>query len=234
MLFSTSSEFHPLFYTHPSHLVPLPLHVFLGLCNRILSQSFTRYFPSQQLTDTMKQIKTIHTAHGGGRSGYQDLNGKELEKLLNRNILLPMIDQLKEVRVKENGNPIIIKHEKIKSNLIKCIEWMKSLQHFLLSSRSFDESEIDSFELLVHQIISDWVKITHTSVTPKVHMLLHCVEFMRTHHALGRYAESQLEHCHSVVNQLLSNNHKNFISDEAERLRRCLADIALRRIQSHI
>ena len=78
------------------------------------------------------------------------------------------------------------------------------------------------------------VKITHTSVTPKVHMLLHCVEFMRTHHALGRYAESQLEHCHSVVNQLLSNNHKNFISDEAERLRRCLADIALRRIQSHI
>jgi len=129
----------------------------------------------------------------------------------------------------EHMNP-----NKIKEKLTTLHEWMKSLQQYLLSSQQFDDDEVTVFESFVSFLIKNWVSYTHTTVTPKVHMLLHCVEFMRTHHALGRYNESQLEHCHSDVNQLLANNHKNFITDEAERLRRCLADIALKRIQSHI
>jgi len=58
----------------------------------------------------------------------------------------------------------------------------------------------------------------------------------RMHHFLGRASESeaQIESFHYEFKRLYHQQHLYMAHDEAERMRRCLADVALRAVQPFV
>jgi len=83
----------------------------------------------------------------------------------------------------------------------------------------------------IHQ---HWQSEAHSKPFPKLHMLYHAVEFAERHRFLGRVSEAQIESFHASFNTLFHKQHRNQSSDTAERLRRSLADAALRAVQPFI
>ena len=55
----------------------------------------------------------------------------------------------------------------------------------------------------------------------------HSVHFAEQHHFLGLAPEAQIEFCHATIKELFRWQHRNQAGNTAERLRRCLADLAL-------
>ena len=76
-----------------------------------------------------------------------------------------------------------------------------------------------------------WSAETSQAAFPKLHMLRHSLEFAERHRFLGRASEAQIESCHASFNALFHKQHRNQSGNTAERLRRCLADSALRAVQ---
>jgi hypothetical protein len=80
---------------HPSHpplisidskrIVPTPLHLFLGIGNRIISKGFATLWGKEAVKSAVETIKTIHTPGCGGRSDWKDLNGPEIRKWIKKN-----------------------------------------------------------------------------------------------------------------------------------------------------
>ena len=62
-------------------------------------------------------------------------------------------------------------------------------------------------------------------------MLRHSLEFAERHRFLGRASEAQIESYHYQFKRLFHQQHLNMAPNEAERLRRCLADASLRAVQ---
>ena len=62
-------------------------------------------------------------------------------------------------------------------------------------------------------------------------MLRHSLEFAERHRILGRASEAQIESYHYQYKKLFNEQHLNMANNEAERLRRCLADTTLRAVQ---
>ena len=62
-------------------------------------------------------------------------------------------------------------------------------------------------------------------------MLRHSLEFAERHRFLGRASEAQIESFHYEFKRLYHQQHLNMAHNEPERLRRCLADVALRAVQ---
>jgi hypothetical protein len=79
---------------HPSHpplvsiesnrIVPTPLHLFLGIGNRIINKGFTKLWGKEPVKSAVETIKTAHTPGCGGRSDGKDLNGPELRKWIKK------------------------------------------------------------------------------------------------------------------------------------------------------
>ena len=80
-------------------------------------------------------------------------------------------------------------------------------------------------------ISTDWQAETNSGSFPKLHMLHHTIDFAERHRFLGRASEAQIESFHATFNALFHKQHRNQSSDTAERLRRSLADAALRAVQ---
>jgi hypothetical protein len=102
-------------------------------------------------------------------------------------------------------------------------ELQKNLLHF---RRWSDDDELD-FHLFVSELIKNWFSVTDTRLTPKCHMVLHVVSFVKEHHYLARYGESQMESYHGKFSHTEQIHHSNKGSDVCERLRSTLADKSL-------
>jgi hypothetical protein len=183
----------PLLTIDSSRIVPTPLHVLLGVCNRII-------------TDVLKadnsMYNTIHTAGCGGKSDVFGYVGPEINKYLRAN---------------ETSDNILI-------------NWMIKLERYLLCALTWNDNDITAFENVVNDVKTNWVKHTNINPFPKLHMLLHGPQFARKWHILGYVAESRLEALHAVFNELYHRHHFNKSHDEGERIRRCLADIAVKKV----
>jgi len=53
---------------------------------------------------------------------------------------------------------------------------------------------------------SEWTAVTNTTVTPKVHMLTHAVEWVKKHRRLGVCSEAQIESYHARFTRIM-NDH---------------------------
>src|SRR3954464_5666771 len=65
----------PLIKINPERIVPIPLHIFLGIGNKIIGKCFEKIWGKESIKSVIKSIKTIHTPGCGGRSNWSDLNG---------------------------------------------------------------------------------------------------------------------------------------------------------------
>ena len=89
----------------------------------------------------------------------------------------------------------------------------------------------DVWRSVVNDIHSHWCVETHIAPFPKLHMLLHAVEFAERHRLLGKVSESQIESFHVHFNSLYHKQHRNQAHNIDERIRRCLADSSLHAVQ---
>ena len=147
-------------------------------------------------------------------SASQTFNGGELKKLIDGEDLPVIIDQItnEETRVYFH-----VLHQAV-----------RSVRNFLLSNDSFDAQQLCEFNELVLFIGEVWPR-RKSRVKPKVHMLFHCVEFVRQHHALGRYGEAPIESCHHDVH-FTFENHGNSGGNLVSKQRRLHSDIVQRRV----
>ena len=65
-------------------IVPTPLHVFLGISNRIIMKVFPGIFGEETVLKAVRSIKTVHSAGCGGLSDLWDLNGQEITKWVKK------------------------------------------------------------------------------------------------------------------------------------------------------
>lgn len=196
-----------------THIVPAPLHVLLGLAGYML-ESMEKITGQDIFEPIMNSIKQVHEKPAG-LSDLFKLNGNEINKWIKRKKGEELISNYQ----KKFTNPVNI------HRLHTMNEWIKQLQHYLLTNEKFTPIMKRSFDQFVKEIQSQWTDIVGRAPVPKLHILTHCVEFAQRHNHLGRYSESRLESSHYTVNNLRQNHFANLSSNEKEKLRKCLVFI---------
>ena len=74
----------PLLTIPPERIVPTPLHLFLGISNRIILDAFSELLGKERVETALKAVTTVHSAGCSGKSDLYDLNGPEISKWIKR------------------------------------------------------------------------------------------------------------------------------------------------------
>jgi hypothetical protein len=203
------------------NIVPLPLHVLLGLCSRIIEQTLPQLFsaaPLQQAVDSVKRTPASPATEGLERQHH--LTGPEICKWIDTRRMQWLIDQHPHAKLAiPSGSNITFSRSKFIQRCLQLDDWMSQLRGSLLCKGQLSRASIDALRTLVSDIQSRWTAVTGTTVTPKVHMLRHCVDFASDHRVLGSVAESAIESCHATSNKLIRNNFFNLGSDVHAKMR---------------
>ena len=206
----------------PERIVPTPLHLFLGISNRIILDAFSELLGKERVEEALKPVTTVHSAGCSGASDLRDLNGPEISKWIKRECSANMLAAA--------GASSTLPAAATASHSILA-RWLQQLHHCLLRSGDWSAADIDAWRTSVSDIHQHWTAEAHSKPFPKLHMLHHSVEFAERHRFLGRASEAQIESFHACFNALFHKQHRNQSGNTAERLRRCLADAALRAVQ---
>jgi hypothetical protein len=204
----------------PECIVPTPLHVFLGISNRIVLDAFSELFGPAVVQQTISQVKTRHSAGCSGLSDMHDLNGQEIGKWLKRECSAKLLEAA------------AASSAAVKASHSLLTRWLQQLHDCLLHKLMWDAEDIDSWRSIVSDVHRHWQVEAGSAPFPKLHMLHHTVEFAERYRFLGRASEAQIESFHAKFNALFHKQHHNKADDTAERLRRSLADSALKAVQS--
>jgi hypothetical protein len=211
-----------LLFIDSERIVPTPLHLFLGISNRIILDAFSELFGKELVEETLKTVTTIHSAGCGGKSDLFDLNGPEIRKWLKRK----RNDALRSDAEKESN---LTAEQKATHSVLS--RWLQQLHDHLLHKKEWTPKQIEEWRAAVADIQQHWQEETHSAPFPKLHMLRHSLEFAERHRFLGRASEAQIESYHYQYKTLFHQHHLNMAHNEPERLRRCLADTTLRAVQ---
>jgi len=203
-------------------MVPTPLHLFLGISNRIILDAFSELLGKDRVEAALKNVTTVHSAGCSGKSDLYDLNGPEISKWIKKECSATLISAAAA------SSPIPAATFASHSILSR---WLQQLHHCLLRSDEWTAGDVDAWRTAVSDIHSNWRAETSINAFPKLHMLHHSVDFAERHRFLGRASEAQIESFHASFNALFHKQHRNQAGNTAERLRRCLADSALRAVQ---
>ena len=211
----TLSRANPTLLLCPTtHIVPTPLHVFLGICNRIIGD--LRIYPflmgEERVAAARASVKSTYS-YSAGAAAVHDLNGPELSLWLKKDMCMRIYDQAE-------GSA----HSPPSFSVVILSRWMHSLYHFLLHKNQWDDSQISQFSDLVAEMQRDWQTVTDTPPFPKLHMLSHCLDFAKQHKFLGRFSEAPIESYHSKYNFCFAHTHRNQGKHKIPRLRRSMAD----------
>ena len=227
--YRTPADKHSLDRTHcplltipPERIVPTPLHLFLGISNRIILDAFSELLGKESVETALKSIATVHSAGCGGKSDLYDLNGPEISKWIRRECsasVLASVAASSALPAATTASHSILSR------------WLQQLHHCLLHSNEWTAADIDAWCTAVSDIHQHWQAEAHSKPFPKLHMLHHSVEFAERHRFLGRASEAQIESFHASFNSLFHKHHLNQGGNTAERLRRSLADACLHAVQ---
>ena len=222
-------DYRQPFHTHALHvdefikiasdrIVPTPLHLYLGLNNRIITIALKRYFDEATLLQLVAECKTKHSAGCGGLSDLHSLNGPEITRFIKKRDA----DEFLQLAQKQRR---LLREETAQLNRLH--NWMARLHEFLLHDKEWDSIGLFRFRALVTEIHHHWEATTGIAPFPQLHMLRHALEFSERHRFLGRFSEAPIESHHAKFNALYHTQHRNTSDKPEERLRRCLADAVL-------
>ena len=206
----------------PDRIVPTPLHLFLGISNRIILDVFSELFTKQLVMETLEKVKTIHSAGCGGKSDIFQLNGPEIGKWLKK-------DCSTTLRTSAEAKGSLTADQKATHSILS--RWLQQLHDHLLHKQEWTAKEIEDWRAAVDDIQQHWCAETKQAAFPKLHMLRHSLEFAERHRILGRVSEAQIESFHASFNSLFHDHHLNMSHNDEERQRRTLADTTLRAVQ---
>jgi len=230
---SRNLQQHALITIIPQRIVPTPLHVFLGISNRIILEAFSELLGEESVRSVLSDIKTVHTAGCGGLSDLFDLNGQEISKWLKHDCSTKLIAaHAASAGASAAGSASAgsVSDAK-KASLSILSQWLQQLHDCLMRKTVWDADDIEAWRGVVSDIHSHWQVEAHSNPFPKLHMLHHTVEFAERYRFLGRASEAQIESFHRSFNSLFHRHHHNLSRNIEERLRRSLADSALRAVQ---
>lgn len=219
---SRNRQHAQLLLIDPERIVPTPLHLFLGIGNRIIMDAFTELLGSDAVETALKHVRTIHSAGCGGLADQHQLNGPEIAKWIKQK----GIDTAVEAASSSAYLP-----SRIKSTLSVLSRWLTLLHAHLLHQRDWQRKDIEEWRAAVDDIQKHWTAEAATAPFPKLHMLRHSLEFAERHRFLGRVSEAQIESYHAQFNSLYHKQHRNMSHDTPQRIRRAVADATLRAIQ---
>lgn len=215
----------PLLAIPPERIVPTPLHLFLGISNRIILDAFSELLGKERVQEALAAVTTVHSAGCGGKGDLYDLNGPEISKWIKKECSASLLSSAAAAAASSSLPPAACASHSILSR------WLRQLHHCLLHSNDWTSSDIDAWRTAVSDIHQHWQAEAHSLPFPKLHMLHHSVEFAERHRFLGRASEAQIESAHAAFNSLFHNHHLNQGRNTSERLRRTLADASLRAVQ---
>jgi hypothetical protein len=216
----------PLLTIPPERIVPTPLHLFLGISNRIILEVFAELLGEEHAAASLKPVLTVHTAGCGGLSDVHDLNGPEIRKWIKKDCASALLAAA--TAQPAEGKPITAER-KATFSVLK--GWLSKLHAHLLHKKDWEPEDIEAWRGVVDDIQQHWQAEAHSAPFPKLHMLRHSLEFAERHRFLGRASEAQIESFHAQFKTLFHDHHFNKGSNTAERLRSCLADAALHAVQ---
>jgi len=211
----------------PERIVPTPLHLFLGISNRIILDAFSELLGKERVEAALQTVTTVHSTGCGGASDLYDLNGPEISKWIKKECSASVLAAVSAspAAASSSLSPAATATHSILSR------WLRQLHSSLLHCRDWTSDNIEAWRCVVDDIQQHWCAETCIAAFPKLHMLRHTVEFAERHRFLGRASEAQIESFHAQFNQLFHDHHHNRGRHTAERLRRSLADTALRAVQ---
>jgi len=212
----------PLLTIPPERIVPTPLHLFLGISNRIILDAFSELLGKERVEAAVKSITTVHSAGCSGAADLHDLNGPEISKWIKKECSATLLSAAK-------ASSLVPAATAASHSILS--RWLQQLQHCLLRSGDWSSDEIEAWRSVVSDIHQHWCAETSQAAFPKLHMLHHSVDFAERHRFLGRASEAQIESFHASFNALFHKQHRNQAGNTAERLRRSLADASLRAVQ---
>jgi hypothetical protein len=212
----------PLLTIPAERIVPTPLHLFLGLSNRIILDAFSELLGKERIEAALKGVATMHSAGCGGAADLHDLNGPEISKWIKQKCSTSV---LAAAAAASSPPAATTATHSILSR------WLQQLHAALLHARDWTGVELASWSAAVDDMQQHWCAETSQAAFPKLHMLRHSVEFAERHRFLGRASEAQIESFHAQFNALFHRQHRNQAGNTSERLRRCLADASLRAVQ---
>jgi hypothetical protein len=219
---SLHAEHSSLLTIDPERIVPTPLHLFLGISNRIILEAFSELFGKELVEQSLQQVTTIHSAGSGGRSDIFQLNGPEIRKWLKQErsaTLIAAAAAAGDVPAATRASHSIL------------TRWLQQLHDHLLHKDDWEMDDIESWRAAIDDIQQHWCAETGQDAFPKLHMLRHSLEFAERHRFLGRASEAQIESYHYQFKRLFHQQHLNMAHNEAQRIRRSLADSTLRAVQ---
>jgi hypothetical protein len=202
-------------------IVPTPLHVFLGISNRIIMKVFPGLLGEEAVLKAVRSIKTVHSAGCGGLSDLWDLNGQEISKWVKRQCSEKVITASTASAETKSSHSILS-------------SWLVKMHHSLLRVTKWTAADLDSWRATVADIHAHWVAETDIAPFPKLHMLHHTVDFAERYRFLGRASEAQIESYHAAFNQLFHYNHRNKSGNTPERMRRSLVSTSTRNLRSTV
>ena len=209
----------------PERIVPTPLHLFLGISNRIILDAFSELLGKERVQSALATVTTVHSAGCSGKSDLFDLNGPEICKWIKQECSARVL-----AAAAATTSPAVLPAATTATHSI-LTRWLQQLHTHLLHKREWTATEIFVWRSVVSDIHQHWRAETSIAAFPKLHMLHHAVDFAERHRFLGRASEAQIESFHASFNALFHKQHRNQSSHTAERLRRSLADATLRTVQ---
>lgn len=209
----------PLIRIASNRIVPTPLHLFLGLSNRIIEKAYKEILEEATRLKLISDVKTVHSAGHGGVYDVHRLTGPELSKFVKNH---PQAEQL-----------IMDPYEYSRESEAKVLRlktlwyWMSQLHDHLLPKDVWKPATLASFREAVDDIQSNWIDLVGQRPFPQLHMLSHAITFAERYRFLGAVSEAQIESFHYKFNDIYHNHHLNKTREPGERLRRSLADAVL-------
>jgi len=143
-------------------IVPIPLHLFLDLGNKIIRRSYHWCLGEQLVRDAMRSVKSTHNHGSGGVATVHDLNGPELAQWVKQRRAAWCLERTARGSFFTADVPLMD-------------TWIAGLHAHLLHRGDWDDKRQADFAELVDGIQRFWVTCTGLRVPPKLHMLTHAV-----------------------------------------------------------
>jgi hypothetical protein len=197
----------PIFPKLFESVVPLPLHVFLGLCNDFLHtlHSYLSEEKKEEFKEKTRAVEHRPTGVNGGEkpSSFKDWNGREIQSML-------------KPQRGENGNPqgesfLVAFCDSIvaparRSKITGKFRICKHLAKLLLSPRQFTSRKKDKLQAIAMKAQEVWKrdegKRMIGRIKPKAHMLFHCAAFAVKNDYLGSFSEAPIESHHAELRRV--------------------------------
>jgi hypothetical protein len=186
----------PLLIIDPQRIIPTPLHVFLGIGNRIIKKCYKQLYENETVDAVTSTIKTKRPVSNIGAGAVHELNGPELARWTKE-------------KCGERMHAATADENKDDGTYITLDEWIADLYKYLLSKDEWSEDDKQMWRKVVDQILGDWIGVTGDNAFPKLHMLTHTVETIERFGFLSRLDEQPIEAAHCEINRLHNHNHRN-------------------------